>query len=249
MRRNPAVVLLLVVACAAGCSHEVELAPRETFRWSERAISFAPPPAEWGREGELSGGVRGVRFVKRGSPEAITVGEFHRIAERDRSEKIAKVLDELPRLDRSEFIRQTTLAAARTDDPLSDDEAEVARAVNEALDRARARHFENRMDLVYAELQNALREAKRFRVTLDDVVEKVALAPLQLTPPYDRKSATVGGERAEAIAWTGTYDGRTFARREVFFVRRNHLFVARFIGHEETVPLFDRVVASVEFPE
>jgi len=49
--------------------------------WSERAVSFNPPPVGWRREGELSGGVRGVRFVKeRSVGEAITIGEMVRIA-------------------------------------------------------------------------------------------------------------------------------------------------------------------------
>jgi hypothetical protein len=36
-------------------------------------------------------------------------------------------------------------------------------------------------------------------------------------------------------------------RREVFVVYDSHVYVLRFIGLEKTLPLFERVAASIEF--
>lgn len=72
-------ILSIVTSALIGCETEAPLLAPEVFHWSGQPVSFRPPPAGWRREGELSGGVRGVRFVKEhGRGEAITVGELHR---------------------------------------------------------------------------------------------------------------------------------------------------------------------------
>ena len=247
----PRKALLLLAACAiAGCGEDEPLAPREEFHWTSQAVSFAPPPAGWRREGELSGGVRGVRFVKEYSVgEAITVGEFHRIAERDRTAAIQKLIDDFEKSDRRDFLRDTSLARSRVDNLYTEHERRVAEEVNEALSRSTAFYLNGDRKMAYGELENALAAARRFRLTLDDVLEKAALEPLRSeVTSFERRDVQVGGEPAVSIEWSMSHSGRTYARREVFVVHRNHLYVVRFIGLEKTLPLFERVRASVQFP-
>ena len=249
--------LVIVIACviAGACRTEEPPAPREEFHWTSQAVSFAPPPAGWRREGELSGGVRGVRFVKEHSVgEAITVGEFHRIAERDRTAAIQKLIDEFDESDRRDFLRDSQLAQSRTDDLYSEHERRVAEEVNDALSRSRTWYLNGDRKMARAELDTALAAARRFRLTLDDVLEKAAIEPLRQQEAahfasFDRRDVQVAGEPAVAFAWTFEHSGRTYARREVFVMHRSHLYVARFIGLEKTLPLFERVLASIEFPQ
>jgi hypothetical protein len=166
---------LALALALGGCAGE-PLAQRETFHWSDQPVSFEPPPANWYREGELSGGVRGVRFVKtRGRGEAITVGEIHRIGARDKE------------------------------------------------------------------------------LTLDDVLEDAVLDPLrkQVGDRFDsieQKRFLAGQRDAISFDWTFGHHQRTYHRREIYLMHDGHLFTVRFIGLPETLPLFDRVAASLDFP-
>ena len=130
--------ILAATLLAVACAQEEPRAPREVFRWSEQQVSFTPPTDAWYREGELSGGVRGVRFVKKnGGGQAITVGELHR------------------------------------------------------------------------------------------------------------------GRRPEhqTLSTTLQLYGKTYHRREMYLEHAGHVFTVRFIGLEESLPLFDRVASSIEFPQ
>jgi hypothetical protein len=249
---------IALVACVLfGCRTEEQEqpAPREVFRWTSQAVSFSPPPAGWRREGELSGGVRGVRFVKEHSVgEAITVGEFHHIAERDRTAAIQELIDNFEKIDRYDFLRDSQLAQSRTDDLFTGHERRVAEEVNAALSRSRTSYLNDDPKMARGELENALAAARRFRLTLDDVLEKAALEPLRRQEPqrfasFERRNLQVGGEPAVSFAWSFELSGRRYERREVFVVHRSHLYVARFIGLEKTVPLFERVMTSIEFPQ
>ena len=227
--------------------------PREEFHWTAQPIAFSPPPPRWRREGELSGGVKGVRFVKeRGLGEAITVGEFHRVGERDRSEAIQKLLDQFDTFDRREFLRAAQLAESRTGEPSSDLEAKVAAEVNAALRDARTSYLTGDRELARRQTRQALEAAKRFRLTLDDVLENVALEPLRRQEPASsrgtRSDLRIGGEPAVMIEWPFQHNGRTFIRREAFVVHASHLFVVRFIGLKKSLPVFDRVRETIEFP-
>jgi hypothetical protein len=236
-----------LVAALIACRGETALLPQEVFHWSGQPVAFRPPPEGWRREGELSGGVRGVRFVKEhGLGEAITVGELHRVGERDRAPAIRELIEEMETLDRRKLLRKALLAHSRTDDMYSEAESAVARDVNAALDRAMRAKLDNDLKLMRHELETALRAAQRLQLTLDDV-----LAPLR----KDRFASTkdrdlsIGGKPAVAFEWTMQHNGRTYHRRELYVLHRNHLFTAHFIGLDESLGLFDRVVGSIEFPE
>ena len=235
--------LLTLIACALASCRSEDLAPRETFHWTDQAISFAPPAEGWRREGELSGGVRGVRFVKeRSVGEAVTIGEFHHVAERSRTKKIQDLFTRLDEMEWRQFSRASQLAQSRTD-AYSKLEAAVAEEVNGALLRARIAFMNGDRSAARADVKQALDASRRLKFTLDDVLETAA----RDIGAFPRRKTEVAGEPAVAIEWTFAHSGRTYARREVFFMHDSHLFVARFIGLEKTVPLFDRVVASIEF--
>lgn len=105
-------LLLALIACKG----ERPLPAPEVFHWSGQPVTFRPPPEGWRREGELSGGVRGVRFVKEhGLGQAITIGELHRVGERDRAPAIGELIEKLETLDRRKFLRELNLARSRTD--------------------------------------------------------------------------------------------------------------------------------------
>lgn len=245
-------LLVLLVCVVAGCKSEEQPAPREEFRWTGQAVSFSPPPAIWRREGELSGGVKGVRFVKeRSVGEAITVGEFHHVAERNRTVAIENLLVQFDEIDRHQFLRDSGLAQSRTDNLFTAHEGRVAEEVNAALGRANAFYLNGDPKMARAELQNALASARKLRFTLDDVLEKAALRNLRQEASFasaERRNLQVGGEPAVSFEWSMELSGRRYLRREVFVVHNSHLYVARFIGLERSLPLFERVTASIEFP-
>lgn len=244
--------LVLLVCAVAGCKSEEPPAPPEVFRWTEQAVSFSPPPAGWRREGELSGGVKGVRFVKEYSVgEAITVGEFHHVAERNRSAAIQDLLDRFDEIERHQFLRDASLAQSRTDTLFTAHEGRVAEEVNAAIGRAQTFYLNGDLKMARGELQNALASARRLRFTLDDVLEKAALRTLRQEASFatsERRNLQVGGEPAVSFEWSMELSGRRYLRREVFVVHDSHLYVARFIGLETTLPLFERVTVSIEFP-
>lgn len=70
------------------------LQPRETFDWTGEKISFSIPPAGWRREGETSGGIKGARFIKeRSVGEAIGLGDYYILADRNRSFSLGEAID------------------------------------------------------------------------------------------------------------------------------------------------------------
>lgn len=246
-------MLVLLLCALAACKSEEPLAPAEVFRWTDQPVSFSPPPARWRREGELSGGVKGVRFVKeRSVGEAITVGEFHHVAERNRSAAIQDLLDRFDGVERHRFLRGTSLAQSRIDDLFSRHEGDVAEEVNAALHRADMFYLNGDPKMAHGELRNALVAARRLRFTLDDVLEKAALKTLRQESTFavaERRDVQVGGEPAVSFEWSMELSGRRYLRREVFVVHNSHLYVARFIGLESSLPLFERVTASIGFPQ
>ncbi len=57
-------------------SEEMRPEPAETFRWSDQAIAFSPPPGVWTRERHAEGGRKGVSFTRyQAPPSRIIVAE------------------------------------------------------------------------------------------------------------------------------------------------------------------------------
>src|SRR4029079_12596573 len=130
----------LVLLAGAGCGSgsglspaaAPELSPPETFDWIGEGISCSIPPAGWRREGETGGGVKGVRFVKeRSVGEAIGLGDYYILAERNRSSHIKDILARLDGFDDGfGFDKAIRDAYAYTDTPFSALETEIAERVN-----------------------------------------------------------------------------------------------------------------------
>lgn len=250
--RACAVAALLVAACDSG-----PLAPAsapETFDWAGAPIVFAPPPAGWRREGETSGGFKGVRFVREGSVgEAIGVADYFALARRLRRDEIQRIVDRFDDLDQQSFANAARALYAQTADPFTPLEGEVAAAINDALTRAAAAFAGDDRDEARVQLELALAEAGRLEFTLPDVVAAVEFTPERRQEPIrwlvlDRREATVAGVPAVVVDYT--FDGPQGSRfgREAYFMHDNHLFVATFIGLKKTVPVFDRLLESVRFP-
>jgi hypothetical protein len=237
---------------AAGCQPTV--APRETFNWSSQPVSLTPPPDGWRREGELSGGIRGVRFIKeRSVGEAIGVGDYYALGDRSRSAKLRALLDDFGTYDRRDFARAASLARSRTDDPFSPLESDVAEAVNDKLDLAVLAHFNGDMEGARAEIAGAAAEADRLQFSLGDVLDRVIFSPERRQEPerftlVGRRDVQIAGAPAVVVDYTFDHDQRLFHGREAYVVHANHLYVATFMGLKENLALFDRVVASTEFP-
>src|SRR5262245_43036592 len=106
--RRLAICLALVLLAGSACSPTPsappappvqptsgppQLRPPERFEWSGEPISFSIPPNGWRREGETSGGIKGVRFVKeRSVGEAVGVGDYYILADRNRSVYLREIL-------------------------------------------------------------------------------------------------------------------------------------------------------------
>ncbi|HEU4940147.1 MAG TPA: hypothetical protein VFT97_00870 [Candidatus Eisenbacteria bacterium] len=244
------VALLLL----AGCSAEEPLLPPETFHWVAQPIVFAPPPPAWRREGDNGGGMLGVRFVLTGGGgQCLEIAAHRGIAERDRRVAISRLIARRDSLGRNEFLKEVSLARARTDAPLSEREAEAAQTINSALDRATSEYLEGRSGYVTAALYEALAAAHSYGPTLDDVRWTLRLRPDQMQEP-DRwrigreRDTTLAGHPAFAGDDTLITDERPLLYHEIIWVVNRCAFKATYQGTKENLETFQRVVASVQFP-
>ena len=247
-----AALVLLVAACDSGL-----LAPAgrpETFDWAGEPIVVAPPPSGWHREGETSGGLKGVRFVKEGSVgEAIGIADYHQLARRLRRAELQRLVDRFDALDPRSFANAARTLHAQTTEPFTPLEAKVAEGINAALDRATAAYLSDDRDEARVQLELALGEAERLTFALPDVVAAVEFAPERRQEPIrwlvlDRRETTIAGVPAVVVDYPFDGPDRQLFGREAYFVHGNHLFVATFLGLKKSVPVFDRMLESIRFP-
>lgn len=59
---------------------------------------------------------------------------------------------------------------------------------------------------------------------------------------------TIGGVPARRLDYAIFVKSRWYTAREYYVVRNNCMFIAEFLGLEESLPLFERVVESIAFP-
>jgi len=258
--------LFLVLLAGTGCGQgpdsssaaAPQLLPPETFDWIGEAISFSIPPAGWRREGETSGGIKGVRFVKeRSVGEAIGLGDYYILADRNRSSYLEEMLDNFDTYDAGfAWDRALRKTYAHTDTPFTPRESEIAAAVNRAVSQADAA-FRNR-DRVAAKahLQAALDESQKLEFSLDDVIDRVEFTPERQQEPEKyrltgRREAVIAGEPAIIVDYTVNVPdrARTYVAREAYVVHNSHLFICSFIGLQDALAVFDAIIASIEFPE
>ena len=253
-----AVALLLALS---GCSRErmldkaLPLPPAETFDWAGKPVSFSPPPEGWRREGTNSGGWKGVYFVLTGSVgERIGLADHYQFADRDRRGPLRKLLADLEGMDDREALRAISIARWRTEEPLSDLESSIARSGNEALDRAQRAVLDNDRRTAGYEIEDAIRQADRMELRLEDVLQRVKFRAEghtvegTWTVTADRDTV-IAGVPAHLVDYTWLSPERLYHGREYYFVSGNHLFKADFHGLEQNLELFGRVVSTIAWPE
>lgn len=261
--RRLALCLVLVLLAAAACTSTPapaapQLLPRETFDWTGKQISFSMPPTGWRREGETSGGIKGIRFVKEQSVgEGIGVGDYYILAERNRSPELREILANFDSYDIGfawdKALRKTY---AHTHTPFTALESEISEAINNAVSQAGAAFRNRDRAAAKAHLESALTEAERLRFSLAEVIDRVEFKPERRQDPgmykvTGRRETLIGGEQAVIVDYTVKVPERieAFAAREAYVVHNSHLFICTFIGLPETLVVFDAILASIEFPK
>ncbi len=128
----------------------------------------------------------------------------------------------------------------------------MAADINAALGRAATAFRMNDRDGARTELRVALGAAERLGFRLGDVLDAVVFTPERREEPQrwsvvGRREATIGGEPAVIVDYTFQTPERKLYGREAYVVHDSHLFVATFLGLEENLRVFDRVVESIRF--
>jgi len=259
-------LILAALAPTAACSSKPDqppqptpplLRPAETFDWTGEKITFSIPPVGWRREGETSGGIKGARFVKEHSPEAIGLGDYYTLADRNRSGPIREILAKFDTFDDG-FAWDKALreAYAYTDTPFSALETEIAERVNSEVGQASAAYRTHDHAAARAHLEAALAESSRLHFSLPEVIDRVEFKPEKQQDPdwyrmLGRRDAVIAGEPAVIVDYTVNVPERqtTYTARQAYVVHNSHLFVCTFIGLEASLAVFDAVIASIQFPQ
>ena len=239
----------------AGCTSAPKLGPPETFTWVSQPVECASPPPEWQRDGENSGGWLGVRFILRGGAgEVISLGANAAIASRSRVEAIERLIAWRDSLSQDEFVRELSLAHARTEDALTDAERTIALTINVALDRVASDLSAGHDTFVEGGLQEALAAARSYRPTLAELLPELRLRPERHPEPerwrigYERDT-TLAGHPAFAGDDTLITPEGPLLYRQVVWVVNGCPFQATYQGLPENAPVFEAWLASVRFPE
>jgi hypothetical protein len=255
-------LILSILIGAPACSSSPatppppKLQPPETFDWSGQKISFSMPPVGWRREGETSSGIKGARFVKeRSVGEAIGLGDYYILADRNRSSHIREILAKFETYDYGfAWDRALREAYAHTDTPFSSLESEIAGRVNDEVGQAGMAYRNRDRDSAKAHLESALAEAGRLHFSLDEVIARVEFKPeRRQNPEYyqmlGRRETTIAGEPAVVVDYTVKVPERpqTYAAREAYFVHNSHLFICTFIGLQESLAVFEAMLASIQW--
>lgn len=240
---------MTLVSCNAD-----RLDPPETFEWGVQAIAFTPPSPRWRREQENQGGKLGVRFTRTGSVgECMTFATDRLLGEHDRRAALDRLLSHL-RIDEPRQVqRQISLARARTDDPLSLNEAAASGAINAALDRALSAHLAGRIEEARDAVGEARNAADSYHLALSDVLERVRFRPDARREPWRYRvtregKTTIAGHPAYAVDYTLEAPERQLRCRELYVVVNNGVFSAGYQGLPSHLGLFERVVGTIAFP-
>ena len=255
LRAAPRLTVLLLLVATGCASPTAKLAPAETFHWVAQPVAFSPPPARWERQGDNGGGLLGVRFILRGGGgQCISVYAHRQLAERDRKEALTRLIARRDSLSQQQFVRELSLARARTEDPISPREGATASAINDALDRAERDTFDEHPGFVAADLDAALRAAHSYEPTLAELLPALRLDPSRMQEPsrwrigYEHDT-TLAGHPAFASDDTLVTPERPLLYHEVFWVVNGCAFKAVYQGTPDNLRTFAQVVDSIRFPE
>lgn len=246
----------MALVSVAGCApRSAQLEPAETFNWVAQPVAFSPPPGPWYRQGDNGGGMLGVRFILTGGGgQCISVYAYRLFAERDRRAQIERLIARRDSLTSREFLRELSLVRPRTDDPISEREAEAARTIDDAINRAMENHLADMPGFVAADLDAALRAASSYQLTLAELLPRVRLRPERMQEPdrwrigYEHDT-TLAGHPAFASEDTLITPERPLLYREYFWVVNGCGFKAVYQGTPQNLGTFARVVDSIQFPE
>jgi hypothetical protein len=196
-----------------------------------------------------------VRFIlSNGGGQCISVASYVSFVERSPRQAIARLIARRDSLSDGEFLREVSRVRARTDNPLSEREAEVAASINSSLDRVSSDHFAGQPGFVLADLESALRSASSYQMTLEEILPRIRLHPERMQEPerwrlgYARDTV-IAGQPAFASDDTLITDERPLLYHQVFWVVNGCAFNAIYQGTPENLPTFRRVVDSITFPD
>ena len=246
---------VLLSSCGGKPFAKAPARPPETFDWVGQSITFTPPPDSWRREGYGDGGWLGAWFVKeRSVGERILVADYRLVAERDNRAEIAEIVEKFDTFDERGFRKALGNVQRRTDDPLSPLEGDISRRVNESLRASLMAFLNDDASGARWELRAAVRESERLQLTLGDVLDRVEFRPERRQEParwqlLERRTGELAGYPAVFIDYTFQSPERLYHCRDVYWMRENHLFTASFLGLKASLPVFDEVVASIQFPK
>lgn len=234
-----------------------ELPALEEFIWDDQPISFSPPPADWERQREQSGGLLGARFVKYVSGgQAIHVAEVTSVGRRDRCSELEALLQDLDELSSREFRNRMQRAQPYLNEPINRSEETAYEAAHGRLGDAKVAHRAGDLDETRDRISAALWDLRWVEYSLDEVVGPALFTgkgyaqfgEVKLSEPV---AMEVAGEEALSLDFRvdrGPNPDRAIHGRKVYVAHNNRLFEASFQGVEEYRPLFDAMVATISFP-
>lgn len=105
----------------------------------------------------------------------------------------------------------------------------------------------------YKTARRLLNAKKRWPSSIDDVVEETRFSTEGWPVPADSfvvepmQPDTVAGMPAYRLDFTLNLPEKSLVGREYYFLKKDHLFEAAFLGLPVNLPLFERVVDSITF--
>ncbi len=263
------VIFVLVVGCSESTENAsesvlktsadwaAELPAPEKFSWDDQPISFSPPPADWERQREQSGGLMGARFVKYVSGgQAIHVAEVTAIGRRDRCSELETLLQDLDELSPREFRSRLQRAQPYLNDPINRSEKTAFEAALGRLGDAKVAYRAGDLDETRSRISAALWDLRWVEYSLDEVVGPAMFtgkgyAQFGEVKLSETVAMEVAGEEALSLDFRierGPNPDRVIYGRKVYVAHNNRLFEASFQGVEKYRPLFDAMVATISFP-
>ncbi|MFC1572153.1 hypothetical protein ACFL6M_01015 [Candidatus Eisenbacteria bacterium] len=252
-----AVFMSCILACSiGGCGGQADkhLPAPETFRWSEKPITFSPPPENWKRQKAQSNGRSGVRFERFGAPWGrIIVAEYYPVGRRDRRAPLAELIADTDRLSENEFSKRLQRVQFLALDPVYDEEREIARRANNALSEARTLHRKGDRADARRSLDMALRFAYLVEYELDDFLDEVLVTADQFVDADDVYISTpfpdsLAGVATQCVSYRMRHDGFLYSGLEIWALVDNHLFTLDCLGTRSDSLLFERILDTVSFP-
>jgi len=234
-----------------------ELSAAETFTWDDQPISFAPPPLEWERQREQSGGLMGARFVLHESGgQSIHVAEVTKVGGRDRCSELKALNRDLDELNARDFQRRLQRARPYARDPINRSEKDAFETANNRLDDARTAFRAGDLEETRGRISAALWDLKFVQYSLEEVVGPAlftgerfgAIGKVEIFEPVAREVAGLAALALDYEVETRTAEKRLLHGRQIHFAHNNRLFEASFQGTEEYLPLFEAIVASITLP-